>query len=463
MIELTFGQVAQAVNGKLLFGDPDAKVSGAVETDSRRLSQGGIFFAKLGKELDGHDFLNEAFLKQASLSVVSRETESRMPQILVRDTLVALSELAEFVLDQVRKLGGLYVIGITGSNGKTSTKNMLAAILSADAPTVFPRDSFNNHVGLPMTVLQLALDTKYLILELGASGLGSILRLASWTRPDIGVQLKVGMAHVGEFGGIETTAIIKAEMMPFISKIAILNQDDPVVSDYQVESGVVSRSFGASASADYLLIDVDISLQGTQIKFRYPDSEEVLVSLKILGEHQAMNMAAALAVADQLGIKRTTAVLELEKLEIAERWRMQPIWAASGALIINDAYNASPDSMKAALQTLAVIGRQGHRTIAVLGEMAELGPESRESHDAIGRLVVRYNIDMLFVVGEAAKLIHMGAMFEGSWAGESAYFGSISEAFEAISGKLTKGDVVLVKSSNLAGLRFLGDELAAMA
>lgn len=463
MIELTFEQIAEAVNGQLLFGDPKALAFGPVETDSQRLIPGGIFFAKLGKELDGHDFLGDALARNAALSIVSRESASRMPQIMVSDTVVALSDLASYVLQQVRSLGGLSVIGITGSNGKTSTKNMLAAILSAGAPTVFPRDSFNNEVGLPLTVLQLTLDTKYLILELGANGLGSIHSLASWTKPDIGVQLKVGMAHVGEFGGIETTAIIKAEMMPFISKIAILNQDDAVVSSYQVETGVASRSFGASAHADYRIINVDISLQGTLVRFRYPDSEEVLVSLKILGEHQAMNMAAALAVADQLGIKRTLAVLQLEKLEIAERWRMQPIWTASGALIINDAYNASPDSMKAALQTLAVIGRQGHRTIAVLGEMAELGSESRESHDAIGRLVVRYNIDILFVVGEAAKLIHMGAMFEGSWAGESAYFGSISEAFEAISGKLTKGDVVLVKSSNSAGLRFLGDELAAMA
>ncbi|SCX12658.1 UDP-N-acetylmuramoyl-tripeptide--D-alanyl-D-alanine ligase [Candidatus Aquiluna sp. UB-MaderosW2red] len=463
VIELTFGQVAEALGGELKFCDPQTLVSGAVETDSRSLVPGGIFFAKLGKELDGHDYLAEAFAKQAALSVVSRETTSQMPQIMVGDTVVALRDLAEFVLQKVRNLGELTVIGITGSNGKTSTKNMLAAILSGDAPTVYPRESFNNEVGLPLTVLKLALDTKYLILELGAAGLSSIHKLASWTRPDIGVQLKVGMAHVGEFGGIETTAIIKAEMMPFISKIAILNQDDPIVSGYRVEAGVASRSFGTSALSDYRILDVDISLQGTIVKFRYPDSEEVLVSLKILGEHQAMNMAAALAVADQLGIERTRAVLELEKLEMAERWRMQPIWTTSGALIINDAYNASPDSMKAALQTLAVIGRQGHRTIAVLGEMAELGPESRESHDAIGRLVVRYNIDMLFVVGEAAKLIHMGAMFEGSWDGESAYFDSISEAFEAISGKLAKGDVVLVKSSNLAGLRFLGDELAAMA
>lgn len=459
MIELTFLEIARALKGEILFAEALDKVSGAVETDSRRLTAGGIFFAKLGSSMDGHDFITEAQSAGAALSIVSHQTDSQMPQILVADTVLALTELAKLVLEKVRILGNLEVVGITGSNGKTSTKNMLAAILTAQSNTIAPQDSFNNEVGLPLTVLQLDLDTRYLVLELGASGLGSIQKLAVWTKPDIGVQLKVGLAHVGQFGGIETTAIIKAELMPFVSRVAILNQDDAAVAKYQVSQTASRKSFGFSKVADYRLIDVQVGVQGTVVNFRYPDGEEFTIALKILGEHQAMNMAAALAVADQLGISRSKAVLAVEAMEIAERWRMQPMLAKSGALIINDAYNASPDSMKAALQTLAVIGRQGRRTIAILGHMAELGEQSREAHDAIGRLVVRYNIDLLFVIGQDAKLIHMGAMFEGSWAGESAYFDSINHAFEAISGKLTQGDVVLVKSSNIAGLRFLGDEL----
>jgi UDP-N-acetylmuramoyl-tripeptide--D-alanyl-D-alanine ligase len=186
----------------------------------------------------------------------------------------------------------------------------------------------------------------------------------------------------------------------------------------------------------------------------------VSVLLKVLGEHQAMNATAALSVAELLGVNRQLAKTALEALPLAERWRMQPIDRSDGVLIINDAYNASPDSMRAALQTLATIGRTGRRTIAVLGEMAELGEFAVAEHDAIGRFVVRLNIDQLYVVGEAARLIHMGAVQEGSWANESQFFGTIDEAFDGIRGKLQSGDVVLVKSSNSAELRFLGDRLA---
>jgi UDP-N-acetylmuramoyl-tripeptide--D-alanyl-D-alanine ligase len=173
-----------------------------------------------------------------------------------------------------------------------------------------------------------------------------------------------------------------------------------------------------------------------------------------------MNVAASLAVLDQLGVSRDLSCSVIETLEMAERWRMQLTKRHDGVYVINDAYNASPDSMRAALQTLATIGRQGHRTIAVLGEMAELGEYSVTEHDQLGRLVVRYNIDQLFVIGEGAKLIHMGATQEGSWGGESTFIPTISEAFEQVNGKLSAGDVVLVKSSNSANLRFLGDELA---
>jgi UDP-N-acetylmuramoyl-tripeptide--D-alanyl-D-alanine ligase len=357
----------------------------------------------------------------------------------------------------------LQVIGITGSNGKTSTKNMLRAVLSKVGSTVAPRDSFNNEVGLPLTVLELNENSRFLVLELGAAGLGSIEKLASWCKPNIGVQLKVGLAHAGAFGGIEQTAIIKAEMMPFISEKALLNFDDPIVRDFAAPDGVQTFGFGYSEDADYQLQSAQVSINGTEIHFRYPDGEAVNFSLKILGEHQAMNASAALAVADLMGIERKLAVNTLSELELAERWRMQPIRRKDGVLVINDAYNASPDSMRAALQTLATLGRQGHRTIAVLGYMAELGEYSNSEHEALGRLVVRYNIDKLYVIGKDAKLIHMSATQEGSWDGESEFFETASEGLAAINAKLASGDIVLVKSSNVSGLRYLGDELAGVA
>lgn len=461
MISMTLQQIASAVSGSIVLGDAQLEVSGNPETDSREVVKGSIFFAKVGAKDDGHNHIADAKARGAALAIVQRRvSEVDIPQILVSDSVVALNELAKHVLAEVRSLGKLSVVGITGSNGKTSTKNMLREVLSRVGKTVAPRDSFNNEVGLPVTVCRLENDTKFLVLELGAAGLGSIDQLASWTTPDIGVELKVGMAHAGAFGSIQTTALIKAELMPHIRKVAILNIDDPYVSNMKAPAGVKTVGFGISDQAQFQIVRTEVGLPGTKVLLRFPDQETKEIHLRILGEHQAMNVAAALAVLEELAISREQSISILEGMEMAERWRMQLIERADGVYVINDAYNASPDSMRAALQTLATIGRQGHRTIAVLGEMAELGEFAVQEHDQLGRLVVRYNIDQLFVVGERAKLIHMGATQEGSWGGESSFIPSMSEAFEAVNGKLAAGDVVLVKSSNAANLRFLGDELA---
>ena len=461
MIELTVSEIAAAVAGELVIGDADAKVFGTVDTDSRNLRRGDIFFAKVGENDDGHRYLPQLAEAGIALAVVSKPNlELSVPQIMVPDPVAALALLAEFVLDRVRKQGDLIVIGITGSNGKTSTRAMLEHVLEANGKTVAPINSYNNEVGLPLTVLKLTADTKYLILEYGAAGHGSIERLAHWSKPDIGIQLKVGMAHAGEFGGIEQTAKIKAEMMPHIQRAAILNFDDSRVRDFDFAGKRVG--FGFSSDAAVRLISTAITLAGTEIELEVHGARH-RVLLRILGEHQAMNLAATIATIDELGIDVEASLEQLSSLQMAERWRMQLIESTAGFSVINDAYNASPDSMRAALQTLAILGRQGHRTVAILGEMAELGEFSVEEHDAIGRLVVRLNIDQLFVVGEGAKLIHMAATQEGSWDGESQFIDSINTAFELIHAKLLPGDVVLVKASNVAGLRFLGDELAGVA
>ncbi len=462
MIELSLAEIAKAIDGEVVIGDPGLTVNGIPDTDSRALAPGGIFFAKLGEHDDGHRYL-EQVSSVAALAVVSTPNLSlTLPQIRVTDTVLALTALAKYVLNQVRSKGDLQVIGITGSNGKTSTKNMLREILSKVGPTIAPRDSFNNEVGLPLTVLRLDFDTRFLVLEMGAAGLGSIAALASWCLPDIGVELKVGLAHAGAFGGIEVTAQIKRELMPFIQRTAILNEDDPVVRDFEANPNVKRVSFGFAREANFEIKSVALSLSGTKLAIQYPDGKVSEITLKILGEHQAMNVSAALAVANELGVSREIAIQAVSEMEMAERWRMQLIKRPDGVFIINDAYNASPDSMRAALQTLATLGRQGHRTVAILGQMAELGSYATEEHDQLGRLVVRYNIDQLFVVGQEAKLIHMGASQEGSWDGESVFCETISAAFEAICDKLSPGDIVLVKSSNVAGLRFLGDELAGV-
>lgn len=460
MLEISLGEIAKAVGGEIFRGDPQRMVSGAVETDSREIKNGGIFFAKLGEKEDGHKYLIDALLSGATLAVVSTPSSTaEIDQIVVSDTVESLSLLAQHVLEEVRRLGQLQVVGITGSNGKTSTKNLLARMLEPLGETVSPIASFNNEVGLPLTVLRITKATKFLVLEMGAAGLGSIDKLARWTKPDIGIQLKVGMAHAGEFGGIEVTEKIKAELMPHIQKTAVLNFDDPRVRQFSFSGNRVG--FGYAADANFRLLATRLSLSGTEIDLEVK-GKQYSVTLRLLGEHQAMNLLAALAAANLLGADIEASLKIASEIDMAERWRMQLISAPGGYFVINDAYNASPDSMKAALQTLAVLGRQGHRTIAVLGQMAELGDYSTYEHDQIGRLVVRLNIDKLFVVGDEAKLIHMGATQEGSWSGESEFISSISNAFDIISERLLPGDVVLVKASNIAGLRFLGDDLAGV-
>jgi UDP-N-acetylmuramoyl-tripeptide--D-alanyl-D-alanine ligase len=430
-----------------------------VTTDSREIVPGGIFFAKPGEADDGHRYLTEIAAKGASLAIVEKVQENLgIPQILVSSSVTALSNLAEYVLDRVRAQGSIKVIGITGSNGKTSTKNLLAAILSDQGKVVAPKGSYNNQVGTPTTILRIEHDTDFLIVELGAAGRGSIDRLARLTRPDIGVLLKVGLAHVGAFGGIAETAAIKAELLPHIRAHTVLNFDDPNV---MIQSPVTDvTTFGFNNGSDVQIANPSIDLNGTKCEMKLSEGIVLPMTLKVLGEHQLYNAAAALAVAKVLNLPLDESIKSLQRVEMAERWRMQLMRRADGVYFINDAYNASPDSMRAALQTLATLGRQGHRTIAILGEMAELGDMSTEAHDSIGRLVVRYNIDQLFVIGEAAKLIHMGAMQEGSWDGESIFLGGSEGAISQINDRLTPGDVVLIKSSNSANLRFLGDQLA---
>ena len=460
MIPISAADLAKVLLGELI-GDAKALVTGSAETDSRLVSKGSLFFAKPGEVADGHDFVDDALSRGATVAVVEKPVSAPIAQIVVPDSVKALGDLAGWLIGKLKSEGRLKVVGITGSNGKTTTKNMLSAILSKVGTTIAPIESFNNKVGAPISMLRANLETKFLVVEMGAEGAGSIAYLASLAKPDVAVILKVGMAHAGEFGGIENTAKIKGELAEAVDEkgTLILNADDALVSAMQNRSKASVTWFGTDPKADFSASNISLSKFGTSFELKWPDQSSTQIQLKILGEHHVMNALAAAAVATSLGANKTTIATALEQLELAERWRMQRVVREDGVTIINDAYNASPDSMKSALQTLAQLGRMGSRTIAVLGEMAELGEYSRHEHDAIGRLVVRLNIDQLVVVGEGAKLIHMGATQEGSWDGESKFYASIDEALSYLRGILADGDTVLVKSSKSANLRFLGDEL----
>ncbi|MEY5003974.1 MAG: hypothetical protein RLZZ594_4 [Actinomycetota bacterium] len=466
MIEISLREIVEAIGAKpneAAAADLELLVSGSVETDSRLVGAGSLFFAKPGEVTDGHLFVSASAKAGAVASVVEHLVDDAAdhPQLVVPNVVEALGLLAKHVLGVLSATGNLQVIGVTGSNGKTTTKNMLREILSAAGETIAPIESYNNEVGAPISMLKASHETRFLVVEMGAGGLGSIAYLADIAKPNIGVVLKVGLAHVGEFGGIETTAKIKAELPAALGNndIFVYNADDGYVRDMVDLNRAKKVSFGTAGDSQYRATDLNLSIDGTSFEMHWPDAEVSKVMLKILGEHHVMNALASLSVADQLGVDRTKAIAALESMELAERWRMQVSHRSDGVTIINDAYNASPDSTRAALQTLAQLGKTGRRTIAILGEMAELGHASRTEHDAIGRVVVRLNIDQLVVVGEGARLIHSGAVLEGSWDGESLFFEEIDQALEAVREMLEPGDIVLVKSSKSANLRHLGDKL----
>lgn len=465
MIAFRLEQLAEVLDGRLVLPEGvDARqvVDGSVETDSRLVTSGSIFFALPGEVTDGHRFAADAAAAGAALIVCREVLDVSVAQLVVADGLDALAALAREVVARVHERGELRVIGITGSNGKTTTKNLLRAILEADGPTVAPQGSFNNQVGAPISMLRIDERTRYLIVEMGASGVGEIARLVTIARPDIGVVLKVGLAHAGEFGGIESTEAAKAEMVTELpaSAVAILNVDDARVASMAERTAARVVGFGLGSHSEVRADDVTATVHGTAFTL-VTDGIRRPVQLQILGEHHVMNALAALAVARELGVDLDRAVAALGEVPRAERWRMEVFTRTDGAIVINDAYNASPDSTAAALKTLAQLGRdENRRTVAVLGEMAELGPYAQEEHDRIGRLAVRLDIRRLIVVGDAARHIHAAAGLEGSWDGESVLVPDIDAAYDVLRDEVRPEDIVLVKSSKSAGLRLLGDRIA---
>lgn len=465
MIALTLAEIASAVGGTLRLDGTtqtaDTIIDGIVTTDSREVVDGGVFVAKRGEFDDGHRFAPAAAEQGAAVLLVEHPLELTVPQIIVDDSVDALGALATEVVRRVRNLGRLRIVGVTGSNGKTTTKNLLRTVLERVGPTVAARASFNNEVGAPITMLELTENTEFLVAEMGASAVGEIARLVRMARPDVGIVLKVGLAHAGEFGGIEQTVRAKGEMVTDLldTDVAVLNADDPRVVPMAGLTAARAVWFGLGETADVRATDIRTHARGTDFTVTVPGGDSAHVHFSVLGEHHVMNALAAIAASLELGVPLPAIVDALEQVTLAERWRMQVMGGRDGVTIINDAYNASPDSMSAAIKTLAQVKNPGSRTIAVLGEMSELGEFSGEEHDRIGLLAVRLGISQLVVVGAGARRLHITAINEGSWDGESAFVESADEAFDLVTSTVRPGDTILVKSSNSAGLRLLGDRL----
>ena len=474
MLAITAHDIARLVGGTLVGGATgEERVTGEARIDSRTVTEGDLFAAFEGETVDGHDFLAAAVADGAALCLVSRQTAEDIPAVLVDDVQRALSDLARAQLEQARRENPqLRVLAITGSAGKTGTKDLLGVALGDLGPTIAPVGSFNNELGLPLTVLRLDEHTRFLVLEMGARGPGHIAHLTDIARPDIAVVLNVGSAHLGEFGSVEGIARAKAELVRSLSPEgrAVLNAEDPRVAAMAQLTEAPAVTWGldrGDVRATDLQLDDDARVSFTlQVPegLTRPDGSDIPagsfeVRPDLLGEHQAANAIAALTAAILAGVEPAAAAASLQGVRLASGQRMEAR-RAGDVLVIDDAYNANPDSMRLALKTLAHLGR-GHRTIAVLGEMLELGEESVRLHDEIGRLVVRLNIGLLIVVGEGAAPLHHGASLEGSFGGESMQVADVEEALAVLERTLAPGDVVLLKSSRDAGLRQLARPLIA--
>jgi UDP-N-acetylmuramoyl-tripeptide--D-alanyl-D-alanine ligase len=458
MIAMTLPEIAAVVGGTV-HDDTGVTVTGAAFHDSRHPEAGGLFVAIAGERVDGHEYAAQAI--EAGAAAVLAQHPVGQPAVVVADPYAALASLARHV---VGRLPDLRIVSLTGSQGKTSTKDLLAQVLATAGATVATAGSFNNELGMPMTVLRADPGTRFLVLEKGARGVGHIRELCGVARPFVGLVLNVGKAHVGEFGSQEAIAEAKGELVEELPAdgTAVLNADDPLVAAMATRTRATVRTFGESAGADVRVADLVLDGSGCPEFDLVTAGGTAHVHLTLLGEHQAGNAAAAAAVALSLGMSLDDVAAALSAATNASRWRMEQHERADGVLVVNDAYNANPDSMRAALKALAAIARgrgPGTRSVAVLGEMRELGESSREEHDAVGRLAVRLDISQLVVVGEPARPIHLGACLEGSWGEESVFVTDNDEAVAWLREHLRPGDVVLVKASRAAALERVADAI----
>ncbi|MFF4953562.1 UDP-N-acetylmuramoyl-tripeptide--D-alanyl-D-alanine ligase [Streptomyces chattanoogensis] len=461
MISLSLAEIARITGGQMHdIPDAGAEVTGSVVMDSRQVRPGGLFVAFAGERADGHDFAAGAVADGAVAVLAARPVG--VPAIVVDDVVAALGALARAVVERL----GTKVVALTGSAGKTSTKDLIAQLLQRHGPTVWPEGNLNNEIGLPLTALRADASTRHLVLEMGARGVGHIRYLTGLTPPEIGVVLNVGTAHIGEFGGREQIAVAKGELVEALPEhgVAVLNADDPYVSAMASRTKARTVLFGEARNAEIRAENVRLTDLGQPAFTLHTPSGCSDVTMRLYGEHHVSNALAAAAVAHELGMPVDEIATALSEAGTLSRWRMEVTERADGVTVVNDAYNANPESMRAALRALVAMGAaakaKGGRTWAVLGEMAELGEDSLAEHDAVGRLVVRLNVSKLVTVGgREAAWLDMGAKNEGSWGEESVHVSDARAAVDLLRSELRPGDVVLVKASRSVGLERVAEAL----
>jgi UDP-N-acetylmuramoyl-tripeptide--D-alanyl-D-alanine ligase len=444
MIPLGLREIAAVVGGTVE-GEDTVTVTAPAVLDSRQARPGGLFVAFAGEHADGHDYAAQAARAGAAAVLGSRRTA--LPTVVVPDARAALQALAAHVVTRLR--GGLTVVGVTGSQGKTGTKDLIAAVLSGTAPTIATFGSLNNELGVPLTMLRAEAGTRFLVLEMGARHIGDIAALTGLVRPDIAVVLNVGRAHLGEFGSRGAIARAKGELVRGLAPggTAVLNADDRRVAAMRAHTDGPVMTFGYAERADVRVLYRVLDRLGRPSFTLATPGDSAIVTLPLVGAHQALNASAAAAAGLAAGVPLGVAASALAVAGLS-KWRMELRELAGGARLLNDSYNANPESTRAALDALAAI--EGRRRIAVLGEMLELGPAAWAEHRAVGRYAAA-RADVVVTVGDPARAIADGA-------GERAVaLAGNDAAVDWLREHVAAGDVVLVKASR--GVRL--DEVAA--
>ena len=499
MIDMTLARIAEITGGRLSpEADPDTHVTGFVEFDSRKIGPGGLFVAFPGARVDGHDFVDKAAEAGAAASLTTREVgrpavivEKLPPREGDNSDLAAndpdgsaagvvdgMSKLAAAVARELTDSHGLTIVGVTGSAGKTSTKDLIAAVLSRAGETVAPPGSFNNEIGHPYTVLRCTEDTDFLVAEMSARGIGHIAHLATIAPPTIGVVLNVGSAHIGEFGSRENIAKAKGELVEALpqSGVAVLNADDELVAGMapRTNACVVTFSESGNTSADYYATDVELdAVARASFTMHTPNGDPQRVTLGVFGAHQVGNALAAAAVGTELGMDAATVAEALSAASSVSVNRMDVNTRADGVTVINDAYNANPESMRAAIAALGytAAARPGVRSVAVLGEMSELGAGAEQEHALLADELARYRVTHLVAVGKSDAMAALTRRAEerGIYTTAVADTDEAAQAVRELLATAPAGednwreradrDVVLVKASNAARLWVVAEAL----
>lgn len=462
--------VLAATRARLLTPRPpaDREVRGVV-WDSRAVTPGCCFLGIVGERVDGNDFAVDAVSAGAALLLLTREPSSSTlavagefdcPVAVVDDATAALTLLASAYRDTL----GAHVVGITGSSGKTTTKDLVASVLARRFATCATVGNHNNELGVPATVLAADPGTEALVVEMGMRGSGQIAHLCSFVKPHVGVVTNIGVSHMELLGSRENIMLAKSELLEALPDdgCAVLNADDPFTPG-MIERFVLPRNlkvyrYGLGELADVRALDVVYDADGhPSFTVRFPSGAACDASLKLQGEHNVRNALAAAAVGYVLGMTPESIAAGLMDAG-PQAMRLQVRHAPGGVTVLDDTYNASPDSMRAALRSMALMEGAARR-IAVLGEMAELGEHAVEFHREVGAYAVAQGTDLLVTIGSGAEAVASGAIDAGLAPSDVACFAHKAESVSFLLGQLREGDVVLVKASRVAGLEDVVKEM----